>query len=65
MSAVGENRLRILILNQGVKNLRKFASFLLAILQALTGVCLGGKIETILDISQNSTLEKQTLHKIQ
>ena len=29
------------------------------------GVCLGGKLSPFSDISQNSTLEKQTLHKIQ
>ena len=30
-----------------------------------TGVCLGGKLSPFSDISQNSLLEKQTLHKIQ
>ena len=30
-----------------------------------TGVCLGGKLSLFSDISQNSILEKQTLHKIQ
>ena len=29
-----------------------------------TGVCLGGKLSPFSDISQNSTLEKRTLHKI-
>ena len=31
----------------------------------ITGVCLGRKLSQFLDISQNSTLEKLTLHKIQ
>ena len=30
----------------------------------LPGVCLGGKLSPFSDISQNSKLEKQTLHKI-
>ena len=31
----------------------------------IAGICLEGKLNPFSDISQNSTLEKRTLHKIQ
>ena len=35
------------------------------IIDASSDVCLGTKLSPFSDISQNSVLEKQTLHKIQ